>query len=142
MDEQQPFLIGHANLPLCDHRGSSNLDISGIVAPHHNSGAPVAVSSLANRASTDLICSISSLGAEAQGGGSRFRVNKNPEYEKIRFLGLPLSISARCCASYSTPESPIILCVLDRGGMAVPSNRLMRLSMFPLVIWLRFLLFD
>ena len=28
MDEQKPFPVGHANLPLCDHRGNSNLDIS------------------------------------------------------------------------------------------------------------------
>jgi hypothetical protein len=42
MDEQQPFPVGHGNLFLCDHRGDSNLDISGVIAPRHNRGAPVA----------------------------------------------------------------------------------------------------
>ena len=54
--------------------------------------------------------------------------------KKSDFSAFPLSISARRSASHSVSESPIILCVLDVGGMMVPSSRLMRVSMFPLVI--------
>ena len=82
------LLIGESDVAI--HASDSLIGQVSLALLHTTKAAPrLPVSSLASRASMDLICSISFLSAQAQGVGSRFRANKNPEYEKIRFLGLP-----------------------------------------------------